>query len=57
MAKMKELQPQMEKLKEQAGDDRQKLRQGMMELTKEEKRSLWLFANFVTIPIFFRCIR
>ncbi len=37
MAKMKELQPQMEKLKEQAGDDRQKLQQGMMELYKKEK--------------------
>ena len=37
MAKMKELQPQMEKLKEAAGDDRQKMQQGMMELYKERK--------------------
>ncbi len=37
MAKMKELQPEMEKLKERSGDDRQKLQQGMMELYKKNK--------------------
>ncbi|MZR14311.1 membrane protein insertase YidC [Maritimibacter sp. DP07] len=37
MAKMKELQPEMEKLREQAGDDRMKMQQGMMELYKREK--------------------
>jgi YidC/Oxa1 family membrane protein insertase len=37
MAKMKELQPQMEKIKEAAGDDRQKLQQEMMALYKKEK--------------------
>lgn len=37
MAKMKELQPEMEKLREQAGDDRMKMQQGMMELYKKNK--------------------
>ncbi|MEM6897276.1 MAG: membrane protein insertase YidC, partial [Pseudomonadota bacterium] len=37
MAKMKELQPEMEKLKEAAGDDRDKLQKGMMELYKKNK--------------------
>ena len=37
MAKMKELQPEMEKIKERAGDDRQKLQQEMMSLYKKEK--------------------
>ncbi len=37
MARMKELQPEMEKLKEKAGDDRQKMQQGMMELYKKNK--------------------
>ena len=37
MAKMKELQPQMEALKEAAGDDRQKMQQGMMGLYKKGK--------------------
>ena len=54
MAK-KELQPQMEKLKEQAGDDRQKLQQGMMELYKKEKvnPASGCLPILLQIPIFF----
>lgn len=37
MAKMKALAPRLQKMKEQYGDDRQKLHQGMMELYKTEK--------------------
>src|SRR6056297_2435286 len=37
MARMRELQPEMEKIKERAGDDRQKMQQLMMELYKKEK--------------------
>jgi YidC/Oxa1 family membrane protein insertase len=52
---MKELQPQMEKLKEQAGDDRQKLQQGMMELYKKEKvnPASGCLPILLQIPIFF----
>ena len=55
MAKMKELQPQMEKLKEAAGDDRQKLQQGMMELYKKEKvnPAAGCLPILLQIPIFF----
>ena len=55
MAKMKELQPEMEKLKEQAGDDRQKLQQGMMELYKKEKvnPAAGCLPILMQIPIFF----
>jgi YidC/Oxa1 family membrane protein insertase len=55
MAKMKELQPQMEKLKESAGDDRQKLQQGMMELYKKEKvnPAAGCLPILLQIPIFF----
>lgn len=55
MAKMKELQPQMEKLKEEAGDDRQKLQQGMMELYKKEKvnPAAGCLPILMQIPIFF----
>ncbi|MCV6585475.1 MAG: membrane protein insertase YidC, partial [Marinibacterium sp.] len=55
MAKMKELQPQMEKLKEAAGDDRQKLQQGMMELYKKEKvnPAAGCLPILMQIPIFF----
>ncbi len=55
MAKMKELQPEMEKLKEQAGDDRQKLQQGMMELYKKEKvnPAAGCLPILLQIPIFF----
>ncbi|MGI9277723.1 MAG: membrane protein insertase YidC [Endozoicomonas sp.] len=37
MAKMRKLGPKMQSLKEQLGDDRQKLSQAMMELYKKEK--------------------
>ncbi len=55
MAKMKELQPQMEKLKEKAGDDRQKLQKEMMELYKREKvnPAAGCLPILMQIPIFF----
>ncbi|SEP15392.1 protein translocase subunit yidC [Salinihabitans flavidus] len=55
MAKMKELQPQMEKIKEEAGDDRQKLQQSMMELYKKEKvnPASGCLPILLQIPIFF----
>ena len=55
MAKMKELQPEMEKLKEAAGDDRQKMQQGMMELYKKEKvnPAAGCLPILLQIPIFF----
>ncbi len=37
MAKMKELAPRMQRLKEQCGEDKQKLQLAMMELYKQEK--------------------
>jgi len=37
MAKMKELQPKMVRLREQYGEDRQKLQLAMMELYKQER--------------------
>ncbi len=55
MAKMKELQPEMEKLKERAGDDRQKLQKEMMELYKKEKvnPASGCLPILLQIPIFF----
>ncbi len=55
MAKMKELQPQMEKLKEEAGDDRQKMQKAMMELYKKEKvnPASGCLPILMQIPIFF----
>jgi YidC/Oxa1 family membrane protein insertase len=55
MAKMKELQPEMEKLKEKAGDDRQALQQGMMKLYKDNKvnPAAGCLPILVQIPIFF----
>ena len=55
MAKMKELQPKMEKLKEKAGDDRQKLQQEMMALYKKEKvnPAAGCLPILLQIPIFF----
>ncbi|WP_299813475.1 membrane protein insertase YidC [uncultured Jannaschia sp.] len=55
MARMKELQPEMEKLKERAGDDRQKLQQGMMELYKTNKvnPAAGCLPILLQIPIFF----
>ncbi len=55
MAKMKELQPQMEKIKENAGDDRQKVQQEMMALYKKEKvnPAAGCLPILLQIPIFF----
>ena len=55
MAKMKELQPEMEKLKERAGDDRQKLQKEMMELYRKEKvnPASGCLPILLQIPIFF----
>ncbi len=55
MAKMKELQPRIEELKKKAGDDRQKLQQGMMELYKKEKvnPAAGCLPILLQIPIFF----
>ncbi|MGH1577766.1 membrane protein insertase YidC [Planktotalea sp.] len=55
MAKMKALQPQMEKIKENAGDDKQKLQQDMMAMYKKEKvnPASGCLPILVQIPIFF----
>ncbi|MDG2453701.1 MAG: membrane protein insertase YidC [Paracoccaceae bacterium] len=55
MARMKELQPEMEKLKEASGDDRQKLQQGMMKLYKDNKvnPASGCVPILLQIPIFF----
>jgi YidC/Oxa1 family membrane protein insertase len=55
MAKMKELQPEMEKIKERAGDDRMKLQQEMMALYKKEKvnPAAGCLPILLQIPIFF----
>ena len=55
MAKMKELQPEMEKLKETCGDDRAKLQQGMIALYKREKvnPAAGCLPILLQIPIFF----
>ncbi|QFU07676.1 Membrane protein insertase YidC [Rhodobacteraceae bacterium THAF1] len=55
MARMKELQPQMEALKEKAGDDREKLQKGMMELYKTNKvnPAAGCLPILLQIPIFF----
>ncbi|MBU2981951.1 membrane protein insertase YidC [Lentibacter algarum] len=55
MAKMKELQPQMEKIKENAGDDRQKVQQEMMALYKKEgaNPAAGCLPILLQIPIFF----
>ncbi|MCB1366623.1 MAG: membrane protein insertase YidC, partial [Rhodobacteraceae bacterium] len=55
MARMKELQPEMEKIKERAGDDRQKMQQEMMKLYKDKKvnPASGCLPILVQIPIFF----
>ena len=55
MARMKELQPEMEKLKERAGDDKQKMQQGMMALYKQNKvnPAAGCLPILPQIPIFF----
>ena len=55
MARMKELQPEMEKIKERVGDDRQKLQQEMMTLYKTKKLNpaAGCLPLILQIPIFF----
>jgi YidC/Oxa1 family membrane protein insertase len=55
MTKMKKLQPQMEALKKQHGDDAQKLQLAMMELYKREKANpvSGCVPILLTIPVFF----
>ncbi|MEM9011008.1 MAG: membrane protein insertase YidC [Pseudomonadota bacterium] len=55
MSKMKQLQPEMEKIKERAGDDRQKLQQEMMALYKKERvnPASGCLPILLQIPIFF----
>ena len=55
MARMKELQPEMEKLKERVGDDREKMQKEMMELYKRERvnPAAGCLPILMQIPIFF----
>ncbi len=55
MAKMRELQPEMEKLKERAGDNREEMQKGMMELYKKNKvnPASGCLPILLQIPIFF----
>ncbi|WP_439105020.1 membrane protein insertase YidC [Celeribacter marinus] len=55
MARMKELQPEMEKLKEEAGDDREKMQRGMMDLYKKNKvnPASGCLPLILQIPVFF----
>ena len=55
MARMKELQPEMEELKAKAGDDKTKLQQDMMKLYKEKKvnPAAGCLPILPQIPIFF----
>ncbi|MFK5996539.1 MAG: membrane protein insertase YidC [Rhodobacterales bacterium] len=55
MARMKELQPQMEALKEKAGDDKQLVQKEIMKLYREKKvnPAAGCLPIFLQIPIFF----
>ena len=55
MSKLKQLQPEMEKIKERAGDDRVKLQQEMMNLYKTQKvnPAAGCLPILLQIPIFF----
>ncbi len=55
MSKMKALQPEMEKIKEQTGDDRMKMQQEVMALYKREKvnPAAGCLPILLQIPIFF----
>ena len=55
LARMKELQPEMEKIKERAGDDRQKLQKEMMALYRDKKvnPASGCLPILPQIPIFF----
>jgi YidC/Oxa1 family membrane protein insertase len=59
MAKMKELQPRLTKLREQYGEDRQKMQLAMMELYKKEKINpvMGCLPVLVQIPVFFALYR
>ena len=55
MSKLKKLQPEMEKIKERVGDDKQKMQQEMMALYKKEKANpaAGCLPILLQIPIFF----
>jgi YidC/Oxa1 family membrane protein insertase len=55
MARMKELQPEIEALKERAGDDKQKMQREMMQLYKDKKvnPAAGCLPILIQIPIFF----
>ena len=55
MAKMKKLQPEMQELKERAGDDKQMMQKEMMEMYKKNKvnPASGCLPIFLQIPIFF----
>jgi len=55
MARMKELQPEMEKIKKSAGEDKQKLQKDMMKLYREKKvnPASGCLPILLQIPIFF----
>jgi len=55
MARMRELQPQMEQIRERHGDDKQKQQQEIMELYKREKvnPASGCLPLFLQIPVFF----
>ncbi|MGB8812258.1 MAG: membrane protein insertase YidC [Paracoccaceae bacterium] len=55
MARMKELQPEIEKLKERAGEDKQLMQKEMMQLYKEKKvnPAAGCLPILIQIPIFF----
>jgi YidC/Oxa1 family membrane protein insertase len=55
MSKMKKLQPEMLKLRERFGDDKQRMNQEMMALYKREKANpaSGCLPMFVQIPVFF----
>jgi YidC/Oxa1 family membrane protein insertase len=55
MARMKELQPEMEAIKERAGEDKQKMQREMMQLYKDRKvnPAAGCLPILIQIPIFF----
>ena len=55
MARMKELQPEMEALKERVGDDKQRMQKEMMQLYKDKKvnPAAGCLPILIQIPIFF----
>ena len=55
MARMKELQPEMEAMKERVGDDKQKLQKEMMQLYKDKKvnPAAGCLPILIQIPIFY----